>query len=213
MNVGFSNLDTLRKHLLADSLKGIVQFDGIITTVGLMVAAQFENFCNRKFARAVNDTVVLKADYAVYQLSRYPVESVSMVEIKMRDADGWVAQDMSLVESTSPNSGLVYLDDSEDGGPYWAQVRFTFTGGYWWETLEPEDPDGGYPSAMPAGATALPDDLRGAWLLQCRDIWSKIDKLGTGIVDEPGKQSLIGDIKLSQGVREMLRNFACMQMV
>ena len=40
---------------------------------------------------------------------------------------------------------------------------------------------------MPDGATALPAELRAAWLLQCGHAWRVIDQLGTAIAEEPAK--------------------------
>jgi len=74
------------------------------------------------------------------------------------------------IQSLSAASGVVYLTDdtfsTPDAGPYWGEVRFTFTGGYFFEQLEPEDE--GYPTVQPPGSAPLPKGLRLAWLNHCR---------------------------------------------
>ena len=210
MNCGLGNLTTLKAHLLpAQSLAGETRFDQVIEDIGRGTAAMMENFCNRKFARAVGDQAVFQADRASFLLPRYPLEAVSLVELKMKDSDGFVPQPADFIESTSLSAGIVYLPDQADAAQYWSEVRFTFTGGYFFEQLEPDD--AAYPSALPAGATALPDDLKMAWLMQCREIWNKIDKIGGGLLDEPDKQTSVGELKLSPLVTQMLWNYRQMQ--
>lgn len=209
MNAGLGNLDGLKKHLLAGSLAEEKSFDQVIQDTGLGAGALIENFCNRKFARAVGAQAKFQADRASFFLPRYPVEAVTLVEFKLKESDGWVAQDLSVIRSISAESGIVYFPERADAGPSWGQVRFTFTGGYFFEQLEPDED--GYPSAAPAGAAALPADVRFAWLLQCREMWSKLDKLGTGLVDKPGEQS--GTPELLPIVKRMLGQYVQMNPV
>jgi hypothetical protein len=209
MNAGLSNLDTLRKHLLATTLVAEPRFDLVITDIGLGTASQFENFCNRQFARTIGAQAVFQADRSSFILPCYPLEAVTAVDAKQADADDWVAQDLSVIRSTSLASGVVYLPNEVDAGRFWSEIRFTYTGGFWWEMLEPEDV--GYPSAMPAGAKPLPLDLKLAWLLQCREVWNKIDKLGGGLVDKPDAQTALGSLDFPKGVRRTLLNYQLMQ--
>jgi hypothetical protein len=209
MNAGFANFDTLKKHLLAgSSAKSDTRFDTAIKAVGLGVAAAIENYTNRKFFRTADDTYISSADRAEFILPRYPVESVSLIEQKNTEADGWVTLDQSpwdLVQTFDLSAGIVRFADDNDLGNYSAQIRFTFTGGYWWETAEPDDP--AYPSQMPAGATPLPNDLKLAWLLQCEAVWAARDKLGTGLIDKPETQSATGKTVLSPLVKQMLGQY------
>ncbi len=202
MNAGLSNFDTLKKHLLASTLAGETRFDLVIKDIGSGVAAQFENFCNRQFARVVGDVATFQADRSSFILPRYPVEAITGVEVKQKDSGAWSAQDLELIQSTSLGSGIVYLQEEIDAGRFWHEIRFTFTGGFWFEQLEPDDE--GYPSAPPAGAKWLPQDLKLAWLLQCREVWNKIDKLGAGLADKPDAETLIGGLDFSKTVRRTL---------
>jgi hypothetical protein len=94
-------------------------------------------------------------------------------------------------------------------------VKMTFTGGFFWETLEPED--AGYPSKAPmtpdgTPADPLPQDLRLAWLLQCRHVWASADKLGQGMVTKPNVMSELATMELIPSVKQTLRNYQRMQM-
>lgn len=211
MNCGLGNLEVLKRHLLAGSMQSNKRFDQTLIDIGLGIAGMFEQLCNRQFARMENDQAVFQADRASFILPRYPVESISLVELKGKDLEGWVPQDADFIQSTSPASGIVYLPDNVDAARYWSQVRFTYTGGFWFETAEPDDQSGAYPSQQPAGSKALPYDLRFAWLIQCREVWNKFDKLGAGLVDEPNKQTLTGALDISPIVKKAIANYVQMQ--
>ncbi len=206
MNAGLSNFDTLKKHLLAGSTaKTDTRFDTAIQAIGLGTAAAIENFCQRKFFRSGADTQIIGADRCQFLLSRFPLETVTAVDLKLSEADGWEPVDLADIQTIDLKNGIVYFPDTADLGPYYGQVRITFAGGYWWETAEPDDDS--YPTAPPAGSNALPSDLQLAWLMQCEVIWSKRDKLGSGLVDDPDAKSKISTLELSPLVKQMLGQF------
>ena len=212
MNSGLGNLDTLKRHLLpSGTMAGETRFDQVIADIGQGVADGFENFCNRKFGRVEGWQDTFQCDRASFVLSRYPIEAITQVELKGRDADGWIVQDSSYIQSTSLLAGLVYLPERPDSGPYWGQARFTYTGGYWFEMLDLEE--AGYPSAQPAGSVALPNGLRLAWLNHCRQVWNAYDKLGSGLVERPDVQTVIGELDYSAAVKRTLGNYTVMQPV
>lgn len=203
MNAGLSNLFILKSHLLAPSLVAGTEFDTALTNIGLGVAAQLEKFCNRKFLRTVGDTFTFYADRSFITVDRYPVESISALAQKSDESAGFVSLGAvnSILISLAADKGI--LQFGTQLGSYLEQVRVTYTGGYFWNTLEPADV--GYPTALPAGATALPADLQLAWLLQCGEVWNKRDKLGAGISDKPDQQTGLAALKLIPAVEEMLR--------
>ena len=86
-----------------------------------------------------------------------------------------------------------------------SRLRFTYTGGYFWEQLEPTDE--GYPTARPDGAALVPDNLLIAWRLQCEFIWGQRDKLGLQIADKPAIDGAVAKIRLLDSVRELLVPF------
>lgn len=207
MNCGFSNFDTLKKNLLAgSSAKNDTRFDAPIKMIGLGMAAAIENFCGgRKFFRSANVQEIYPADRCAWIVTRYPIESIASVEIKTSETDGFVLQTSSPIVTVDNAAGIINFANYADAGAPTSQVRFTFTGGYWWETAEPDDES--YPSAQPEGSNALPEDLRLAWLLQCEVVWSKRDKLGMGLVADPDDKSKISTLELSPLVKQMLGQF------
>jgi len=187
MNAGFSNLDYLKKQLLPKSVSD-KRFDAVILALGTGVAAQFSGYCQRPFGRLVNATEVFPADRAEFILSRAPIEAVTQSELKIAESEGWVVQtDPHFIRALNLVNGIIDCGPS-DAGPYYGQVRFTFTGGYFWEQLEPDDT--AYPSQLPTGAAPLPSDLMNAWLLQCRHLWSLMDKVGTDLLKDGAEKSL-----------------------
>lgn len=211
MNLGLGNLDTLKKHLLGKSVQADTRFDGIIADIGRGVAAQFENYCSRKFGRATSEVEIQPADRATFLLRRYPLESLTSIHIQFSLADGWEAQTVNdLVQNISYEAGVVYLRGSADAGEARAQIKFTYQGGYFFETLEPDDAS--YPTATPSGSFALPDDLKHAWLLQCRRIWDGIDKTGLSLVDKPETQT-VPNLDLTDGVKAILDDYRRMDLL
>jgi len=205
MNAGFSNLDTLKKTLLPGSAKSDTRFDLVIAALGRGVAAQFGSMCNRQFMRVVGDTAIFSADRCEFIVPRYPLESVSLAELKITETDGWVTQtDPNFIRALNLIAGIINCGP-EDAGPYYAQVRFTYTGGFFWETLEPDD--AAYPSQLPSGAAPLPDDLFNAWLLQCRHVWSQMDKLGTDLLKGGADKNIRTPDDLAAGVKITLTEF------
>jgi len=203
MNAGLANLDTLKRHLLPESMIAQTNFDAKIANVGKGVASLLEKYCNRQFARVAGDKVEFTADRNAYWLPRYPVEIISAVEQKDSESAGYVALS-DAVQNSNLKTGQVWF--AAQLGESWSWLRITYTGGYFWNELEPADV--GYPTAQPGGSTALPDDIKLAWLLQCGRVWELVDKLGTNI--SPDKQiqfvtqSLAG-LELIPQVKELLR--------
>lgn len=212
MNTGFSNLDTLKQHLLAPALRASATYDFQLMELGLGMAAAVEQFCNRKLARVENDVEIISADRCQFLLQRYPVESVSAIDLKMTEAGGWVSQTVNdFLRTINQPAGIVNCPQGGDAGPWDAQVRFTYTGGYFWNTVEPSE--AGYPAALPTGATALPSDLRLAWLLQCKHVWQTMDPRGTQIVAEEKSKLSMGDLELIPQVKQMLSKYVRMNLV
>ena len=214
MNAGFANLATLKQQLVASSMQSDDTFDTVLARLGLGVAAAFDNFCQRKFQRATGVTEIFAADYAHFQLSRFPLEQITAIAVKFTEADGWETQTINqFVRTIDLDKGMIYLPGA-DAGPFDAQVRFTYDGGYFWNTLEPAD--NGYPTALPTGATPLPADLQTAWLLQCEQIWKVRDKLGVNIVEGDQDKfvtSSLAELKLSPFIKDLLADYVKVTMV
>jgi hypothetical protein len=187
-------------------LRASTEFNEVILALGLGMAALIEHHCNRKFLRAVGDTEIFTADAVHFSLPRFPVESVTKIELKQSEAEGWLEQTVNeFVRTINLKSGFVYLPEGSDPGDYATQIRFTYTGGYFWEQLENNDV--GYPTAQPAGSTALPHDVRLAWLLQCQDVWQRRDNLGTDLARSGKYAPSLSESNLLPLVKVNLRAF------
>lgn len=207
MNLGLGNLITLKQQLLAEALRSTTKYDDVLKAIGKGVAAQFERYCNRRFGRTENATFNCSADRDHVYLDCYPVESVSLVQLKTDETTGWETQTGFI---TNRNDAIGYIFWGYNAAPHYGQLRFTFTGGYWFDTTE-ENSD-----TLPAGATALPDDLRLAWILQCRVIWQAIDKQGKDIaVTGSSSQFVTGTLaglELNEQVKQILNGYRRMQL-
>ena len=200
MNAGFSSLTKLKAQLLASSLRAATQYDDLILSIGRGVAKQFEHECNRKFERQVGATDIFQGDRASFILSRYPIERITAIDLQKDVDDGWQSQDLTLIQSYNSQSGVVYLADNDDAGPYWSQVRFTYTGGYWWDTSEDDS------GVQPDGSALLHDDMILAWHIQCRHIWNLTDKLGIAITDKPQSQDGEKKIEMLGIVKDLIND-------
>ena len=164
------------------------------------MAGKIEGHLNRKLARVAGDVAITTGGCASWIVPRYPLEAITGLDVRDTAAAGWVDSLLAL-DSYNPEAGTVYFSASLD----YAQLRVTYTGGFWWETAEPADD--GYPTAQPAGAAALPDAIRTAWLVQCEHVWRRRDKLGISIGQTESDKPAPGltDLNLVPLVVEMLR--------
>jgi hypothetical protein len=213
MNCGLGNLDTLKRHLVpAGTMAGDTRFDQVIQDIGVGVAALFDAHCNRQFAYGDGLTQIFRGSRAHWYVRAFPVAVWTKVELRFFMADNWTnisGQPLSVNEET----GLLSFGYTLGVDPI--MVRATWSGGYWFEQLEPDAQ--GFPSAAPANVQnctalepakfALPADVKLAWLLQCREVWNKIDKLGTGLVGKPDEETMTGALKLTEGTKEFLRGY------
>ena len=167
MNLTLGTLLKLKTWLLNPDLVAKTTYDASIAQLGRGIAAQFEGYCGRKFARAER-TRMLAGHLCNFVLFAYPVEGVPVVE--MNNGGGEYQPAQGHLEKFLPESGVVWLSSTDA-----VLRRVTWTGGYWFD--ETEDSSG----ACPDGATPLPEALHFAWLQQCAHTWAKRQKLGTPI--------------------------------
>jgi len=227
MNCGLGNLNSLKTQLLTPALQPGTQFDSLIQSIGRGVAGSFDQFCNRAFTYKENFTEIFMGNRAFWYARRFPFVTIAKVELKYFQTDAWTditAQPLIV----NPETGQ--LNFGYTLGPAPLQCRITYTGGYWFQMLEPTDPgyqvcdtedDPGYPSALPTAIQnsptlnppgiepfkfLLPRELRDAWLLQCRVHWDSIDKLGLGVKDKPKAQSAVNSLELAPQVKQILKS-------
>lgn len=208
MDLGLGNLIELKRQLLAPALQAQTAYDLLIQAIGTGVAKRFDKLANRRFARVVNDVCSFTADCDHFYLPRYPLEAVSLIERRDSIQTGWVTLDASTIMQMRESSGMIAFGGTLSS--YFSTLRVTYTGGYWYDTIE----DGS--GSLPNGATKLPDDLKLAWYLQCRAVWQSIDKLGAQLAQAgsgPGAvTNALGELGLVPEVKSVLSSYFRFQM-
>lgn len=156
LSAGFATTLYLRSRLMPEEASGETEWDAAVAALGKSVAAKFDRHANRGFARVEGEINVFSARATAWTLKRYPVETVSQVRTRdtmdayttIAAGEWWIDKEAGLLETRST------------AGSQSDKLVVAYTGGYW---LDPRDS-----SAMPVGATPLPDDLLEAWVLQCQ---------------------------------------------
>lgn len=203
MNAGLSNLATLKAHVLAAGLAASTDYDTVLTALGRGVAGRMERHCNRFFLRTVDTIFETDAEHSHLLLPRAPIEAIESVEQRDSVGAGWIDITEN-IQNRADQIGLLHFGGIL--GSHLARVRVTYTGGYWWETLEPDDDD--YPTTQPDGSTALPSDLQFAWLLQCERVWDAKDKHGLNIsAEKPDPSSALSTLELVPEVKSLLNAY------
>jgi hypothetical protein len=202
MNAGLANLATLKAFVLPEALASETTWDTRLATIGKGVAAAMERECGRSFLRTAGDTFVCSADRSYMVLPRFPVETVTTIEQQDDQTTGYVTLGATTLLNLDKASGIA--DFGSPLGSYNSLLRLTYTGGYWWDILEPTDND--YPASQPNGSTALPDDLKEAWLLQCQKHFERSRGLSTAGVKE-GEKQFLPSTKMDEGVLAMLSTY------
>lgn len=198
MDTGFSSLTALKVAVLPADLRARTTWDTVLTTVGLGVRRALEEYVNRVWERAEDAHYLTSAQRTYVVVDRYPLESVSEVEISAGPGT-WEALGTEAIYSLSEEAGLVEFGSML--GTHRDRIRLTYTGGYWWDTSE--DASG----TLPAGAHALPADLLLAWQtqvqheLEARDLLTKA--AARPVTDRPNLQEL----SLLPRVKETLRSY------
>ena len=176
MNAGLGSLLDLKTRLLPPQSRSQTDSDAEIVAIGLGTARWFERYCDRRFARCVGDTYLCRADRSYVVVPRYPLEDVALVETLAIGETQWTP--VTQVWQLYPYAGM--LDLGGTFGSAAAQLRVTYTGGWWWD--ETEDGSG----VLPAGAFALPDDLRFAWHEQSAFLFGRSQRLGLEKIAQHG---------------------------
>jgi hypothetical protein len=213
MNAGFSNLDYLKKQILAKSQSADKRFDDLILALGLGVAGHFARICNRDWAYQAGCQEVAQGDRSFWFVRRSPVTQFTNVELRFFTADTWTSI-MGQPLASDEEKGLIHFGYTLGRSPM--QVRVTYSGGYIWEQLEPDDAS--YPSLIPVDITSnaagldpakfnLPDELRLAWVLQCKHAWKNQDKLGVDVLKDGDVKSLRFPEDFAPGVENLLTSF------
>lgn len=166
-----SSLTQLKAAILPAAMRSRTDFDTQLTTIGNAVQALFEQHCNRRLTYAASETHTQNgADLLCLSLPRYPV--VSVASLTLRDVSA-VDTTLDLTETRlDKQAGLLHFRATP--GDWYDQLLVVSTGGYYVDTSENQS------GSLPSGATALPDDLRSAYYLQCKALAEAQGILGAG---------------------------------
>jgi len=213
MNAGFSNLTWLKQQILAKTMANDTRFDDLIRAIGLGVAGQFAKICNRDWMYSTGIAEVGTGDRSFWYVRCAPVTQFTAVNLRFFRADPWTSI-LSQPLQANEETGLIHFGYTLGTPPI--QFQIIYNGGYFWEQLEPNDPN--YPSTIPSDITnnaaglnpqkyMLPDSLRLAWLLQCKHVWSNQDKLGTDILSSGKSASIRFPEDFAPTVEDTLRTY------
>lgn len=177
MNAGLSSLRKLKQAVLPDSMRESAMWDDTLVSLGLGVAEVIERHLDRRLAWLVTDIMESDAQRTVISLPRYPVASITAVEMQSTPTGAW--EDIIGSVARFPKvTGLVLFRSPP--GDESSTLRVTWSGGYWWDTNE----DGG--GEQPEGSTLLPPALFTAWAMQVQAHCTALDLFGA----QAGKEVL-----------------------
>ena len=193
-----TELCTIKQRLgIADA---DVKDDAILTNALLAVSARFDNEVNRTLARTVDAQDEFQGDETELRLAIYPVEAVTLFELKENETDGFVAQDPAQFEFVIRKDCVVSL--VERLGTWKNVLRVTYTGGF---VLRPDQNDDG---SVPAGQTALPDDLEQAAVEQVVYWYQARNRLGlVSVSGDGGSISQYAQLDLLPSVKAVLKRY------
>jgi hypothetical protein len=101
-------------------------YDTLLTSAIKAVSTPFDKLTNRTLARTVGTTQEFPADKTELILSCFPLETVTKLELKSTEAEGWVEQ--TGIDHLIRNACIVSL--SSRLGTWRDQGRITYVGGY-----------------------------------------------------------------------------------
>ena len=186
-NMLLTQLSTVKGRLNID--------DSVDDTLLVMLingaAGRFERECNRKFDRAVNATYEFPADTLEIIPERYPIESVSSLELKSSEATGWVPQEVDyIIYRKSVISLLNTLGGERE------VARVTYTAGY---VLPGTVPD--------AGQEPLPAEIEFSCIEQVAYWYQNRHRLGlVSVSGEGGAIQQFAQLDLLPHVKAVLKS-------
>lgn len=169
--------------------------DDLISSFIAFFTARAEQDCNRRFARAEDDTWEFPADEIEIRPDRYPIELVIGLDLKTDEQTGWLPQPAAryLVRK-----GCIVVLNGGQLGNRDQLARLTYTGGY---VLPGDTADTG------AGQTALPDDLVSAATEQVAYWYQNRSRLGLSTVGGQGGTISQANFDLLPLVKATLANY------
>ena len=146
LDAGLCTLAHLKSRILPEAARMDTEYDAALCKLGLAITGRMEGHCARKFARLSGTVDEFSARTMAVCLRRLPVETISSIQIRAFTGDLDVFDEDYQLDLSA---GLISFGSIPGDGT--ERLVITYTGGYWLD-----DENG---STLPAGATALPDDL------------------------------------------------------
>lgn len=157
LDAGWSTLEYLKSRLLPQEAEpdepAEWNWDAALQALGKAVANRLNRHCGRVFERG-SVTDEFEALASAWVTTRYPVETIDSLAVVAPDSSTRILTGYRALMG----AGVIELP-SVAGGAL-DRLAITYTGGYWLDPLDGTE--------LPDGATALPDDLLEAWVIQCQ---------------------------------------------
>ena len=151
LSAGLSTIAYLKSRILPAAAAVETTHDAALSRLGLAIAGRMEAACNRKFERAVGAVDTFGAWTLCVTLKRYPVETITTVQVRARDGGLCATTDYA----ADNDAGMISFGTVP--GTRDERLVITYTGGWW---LDPRSLPA---TALPTGATPLPEDLLELW--------------------------------------------------
>ena len=166
--------------------------DPILTRIINAISDQFECLCNRTFERSPGCTEEFAADETEIQVVCYPLESVTLFELKNTEAEGW--------QGIVPTPDFVIRRDcvislAAPLGTSRQRVRITYTGGYVLPGVE-----------VKTGQIPLPESIQQACVEQIACWYLNRNKVGlVSLTEQVGTVTQYSQLDLLPSVRTALK--------
>ena len=151
LTAGFGTLAQLKARVfpaVMESYDNDGEWDADLRQIGLGVAEAFNRHCNRVFQRGVGVAYDDEGGVRSFVLDRYPVESVTALQLT---TGAGTTDELDRVYLVKPESGIVELEGYV--GTYRDRLTCTYSGGYWLGTTETVSQN--VVEAIAAGATQV----------------------------------------------------------
>ena len=151
LSAGFGTLEQLKARVfpaVMESYDNDGEWDADLRQIGLGVAEAFNRHCNRVFQRGVGVAYDDEGGVRSFVLDRYPVESVTALQLT---TGAGTTDELDRVYLVKPESGIVELEGYL--GTYRDRITCTYSGGYWLGATETISRN--VMAAIAAGATQV----------------------------------------------------------
>lgn len=191
----YLHLSRLKARILPPETATAARFDARLEALARDLSTAFDAYTGRSLVRGVDVSQRFPGGSGYYALDRYPVEAITSATLVQGDHEidiaPWIAR-------LSKRAGLVTF--SRAPGGRLDDVEIVYTGGYYVDLSAEGNGE------TPADATAMPDDLLGAWVAQC-DYEARARKIFGTTSDQDLAGALTASLELVPRVERTLRAY------